>query len=204
MRNMLHRGEVGDVQGGSLKLHFRCWPREWQVQPWCAGRAHGGPLREVGTHFLFGILELFGHGSVARVCASVHFPDGPAGHLAEDTAEGILELTTGVRISLSVRTDLRDSTGDICQLEVQGSGGKLMLQNFTSLSMQSGSSECYQPVLQNVSYGRTECIDALLEAIKRADRDTPKLVTPKQGRNAARVLDAILESNGTWIQVVSN
>ena len=57
-------------------LHFRQWPRAWQTQPWCAQRAQGGPLREVGTHFFFGIHELFGHGSATRVKATVTYPDG--------------------------------------------------------------------------------------------------------------------------------
>ena len=62
------------------------WPREWQTKPWCAGRAQGGLLREVGTHFLFGLCELFGHGA-ARVRAAVNYPDGAGGERAEVAVE---------------------------------------------------------------------------------------------------------------------
>ena len=62
---------LGQVTSGSLELHFGRWPREWQQVAWCAGRAEGGPLREVGTHFLFGLQELFGSTCVKRVMAKV-------------------------------------------------------------------------------------------------------------------------------------
>ena len=43
-RLALTDGSLGKLQSGRLALHFRQWPREWQVQPWCAERAEGGPL----------------------------------------------------------------------------------------------------------------------------------------------------------------
>ena len=74
---------LGPLSSGRLALHFRQWPREWQKQPWCANRAEGGPLREVGTHFFFGLMELLGHGCVSRVRCTVIYKDGVDGVAAE-------------------------------------------------------------------------------------------------------------------------
>lgn len=41
---------IGALKSARLSMHYTMWPREWQIQPWCAARAEGGPLREVGTH----------------------------------------------------------------------------------------------------------------------------------------------------------
>jgi predicted dehydrogenase len=41
---------IGALKSAQLSMHYTMWPREWQIQPWCAARAEGGPLREVGTH----------------------------------------------------------------------------------------------------------------------------------------------------------
>lgn len=41
---------IGKLKSARLSMHYTMWPREWQLQPWCAARAEGGPLREVGTH----------------------------------------------------------------------------------------------------------------------------------------------------------
>ena len=76
-RLAIDEGAIGTLAGGHLSLHFVRWPREWQTVEWCAGRAQGGPLREVGTHQLFALCELFGCGT--RVRATVTYPDGATG-----------------------------------------------------------------------------------------------------------------------------
>ena len=102
--------QLGRITGARLTLAFKRWPREWQRQPWVAGRAEGGPLREVGTHFFFGLMELFGERCVGRVCAHVQYEDGEAagGRTAEVAANGVLTLGAeagwleGLEIALQV------------------------------------------------------------------------------------------------------
>ena len=200
-------GALGKLQSARLALHFRQWPREWQVQPWCAGRAEGGPLREVGTHFFFGLMELFGHGCVKRVQATVTYPDGAAGVAAESSAYGVLELQNGLSISLSVRTDLgaaeaaereaRGARGDVYELEVVGETGALMLEDFSNLKRTAPAADAGY-IVENGSYGRVECVQAL---VARNGDDIGVGVTARQGRNAQRLLDAILSSEGQWLDV---
>jgi predicted dehydrogenase len=68
--------------------------RRWtlQVQPWVANRGEGGALREVGTHFFFGMMELFGERCVDRVIANVEYKDGMEGTGAEVAASGTMRL----------------------------------------------------------------------------------------------------------------
>ena len=77
---------------------------------------------QVGTHFLFGLMELFGHGCVRRVQATVQYPDGPDGVEAEASAEGVIELHSGLCIALSVVTDLSHGP-DLYELELIGQSG---------------------------------------------------------------------------------
>ncbi|MFC4533606.1 Gfo/Idh/MocA family protein [Sphaerisporangium dianthi] len=50
----LRDGEAGTVLGVEMRFTFPQWPREFQQDAhWVAGRAQGGFLREVGSHFLF-------------------------------------------------------------------------------------------------------------------------------------------------------
>eukprot|EP00928_Gymnodinium_smaydae_P057866 TRINITY_DN41091_c0_g1_i1.p1 TRINITY_DN41091_c0_g1~~TRINITY_DN41091_c0_g1_i1.p1 ORF type:complete len:411 (-),score=49.12 TRINITY_DN41091_c0_g1_i1:121-1233(-) len=209
MKEDLTAHGIGKLQGGVLRLHFRAWPREWQQQPWCAGRADGGPLREVGTHFLFALLELFGHENIKRVRADVLYPDGPDGSKAEESVDGAFELAAGVfgsstpvQIELSVRTTaqlaLEAAGKDLYELEVFGDSGSLKLFDFTSLS--DGSAKI---LVDNAAYGRRECVDEVVSACANKDskNNRTSMVTARDGRNAQRLLDGLLASKGTWIPV---
>jgi hypothetical protein len=58
----------------------------------------GGALREVGTHFFFGLHEIFGHGCVVRVKATVDFPESGDG--AETGCTGLLEMQSGLIVQV--------------------------------------------------------------------------------------------------------
>lgn len=60
LRERVASGAIGRPLRVSLRFRFPRWPREWQDVAWLEGREQGGPLREVGSHFVFGTLELFG------------------------------------------------------------------------------------------------------------------------------------------------
>ena len=229
-------GSLGSLSSCRLTLAFKQWPRDWQVQPWVAGRAEGGILREVrkgqaqhcgsnaslfcradgsmvfqvGTHFFFGLMELFGERCVKRVRADVRFADGPGGDRGEVAATGTLQLgaeagaVAGLEIALDVRTDSK--AGDIYELELVGERGSLMLKDFSRLERTAPKRES---LVQPGSYGRVESVTTLVEAVRgdgearagRGESARGGLITARQGRNAQRVLDAVLASQGQWIDV---
>ena len=90
LRERVAAGDVGDPRRVSLDFRFPQWPREWQDVDWLRSREQGGPIREVGTHFLFGVRELFG--GIKRVSAEVQY-SGPAAY--EESVVGWFEAGGG-------------------------------------------------------------------------------------------------------------
>eukprot|EP00964_Phaeocystis_antarctica_P078875 scaffold49079_cov62-Phaeocystis_antarctica.AAC.2 len=218
-RLAVEEGALGPLQAAHISLHFAQWPRAWQTVPWCAGRAQGGPLREVGTHFLFGLCELLGHGAARRVRATVRYADGAGGAAAEIEVEGEIEMLDGLRVALSVRTDgsgLAADGDDHYELGVRGAEGALLLDGFTSLQ-RTAPSRRKATLVKGGGYGRKECVAALLAAVAAGEGSgagrgegggaegevlAAELITAREGRNAQRLVDAVTASGGEWIDVV--
>ncbi|QNE21581.1 Gfo/Idh/MocA family oxidoreductase [Kribbella qitaiheensis] len=77
-------GRVGDVLGVEIRLHFPVWPRPFQADAtWVAGRAQGGFVREVLSHFAYLTDRLLGP------LEPVHVQLGFGG-AGESTAYGLL------------------------------------------------------------------------------------------------------------------
>lgn len=171
-RLALHQGALGgEVESARLGLHFTQWPREWQRVAWCSSRAEGGPLREVGTHFIAAILELWGSECVRRVRADIVYDKREE---AETSVNGTVELWNGVPISLSVTTDgsVNGMSSDLYELELVGAGGSkaLLLDNFTTLRQVYPRK---RTIVRNGSYGRKECVANLVTAASsRGSRGT--------------------------------
>ena len=73
IRQALADGSMGDIAGADIRLHFGVWPRRWQANAtWLAGRAEGGFVREVATHFLYLAEALLGPARL--VSASTAYP----------------------------------------------------------------------------------------------------------------------------------
>ena len=191
MRTMIEDKSIGEVKSARMKLGFITWPRVWQRVPWCAEREQGGALREVGTHFFFGINELFGHGCVERCKCTVTYDDGHDGVMAETAANGILVLQSGIELELTLELGL---DRDVYELEVKGEKDTLLLDGFTTLRKEGEDDP-----LVKATYGRRECIESLVRAVK--GEDASDLISPRQARNAQRLLDAILSSHGEWIDI---
>ena len=53
-RSRIESGEMGDIVGADIVIHFSRWPRDWQATAdWLRFRDQGGYTREVFSHFLF-------------------------------------------------------------------------------------------------------------------------------------------------------
>ena len=218
MRARLPR--LGRLQGARLRLHFAQWPRPWQRQPWVAGRAQGGALREVGTHFFAAIHELFGRGCVTRVKADVRYPQpaADAADAAELACSATLELRppSGAPLPFDpfqLVLDVDAACGpslrhDVYSLSVRGEHGALELYDFCSLRACARDDGGAGDVLvADAPYGRAECVRELVAAARQlqrggaADERPADLVTPLDALHAQLLLDAILQSGGKWRDV---
>lgn len=55
------RGELGNLRAVEMNLRFPAWPREFQKHAaWLSGRAEGGYLREVFSHYVYLTQRLVG------------------------------------------------------------------------------------------------------------------------------------------------
>ncbi|MFG6196290.1 Gfo/Idh/MocA family protein [Nonomuraea sp. JJY05] len=90
----LQKGQIGTIRGIELRFTFPQWPRAFQESAgWVAGRAQGGFLREVASHYLFLTDRLLE--PLEPVHTHVTY-----GARAEDTAYGLF-LAGDVPVTLS-------------------------------------------------------------------------------------------------------
>jgi predicted dehydrogenase len=88
-------GRVGDVVGVEVRLTFPTWPRAFQAEAtWLAGRAQGGFVREVFSHFAYLTDRLIGP------LTPVHTRLDHRGDASETAAYGLLHAGE-VPVSLS-------------------------------------------------------------------------------------------------------
>jgi Predicted dehydrogenases and related proteins len=186
-------GGVGTVRRVELRFRFPEWPREWQDVEWLEGREQGGPIREVGTHFLFGVRELFG--PVERVTARVQY-DGPERHersvvggFTVDGVDGTLDLATGVAAS------------EENSLTVLGTEGRLTLREWHRLVADDGEGS-----ERVVNEDRTSTTRLLLDEFVTAidshaegsggETSDADLVSFEEATAVQRVVDGVFDSEG--------
>jgi hypothetical protein len=189
------------VRGGVIYFAM-CLSR---IFVFCILCCQGGPLEEVGTHWLFGILELFGHDSYRSVDCSISYPDGPDGQLCESHCRGAINLSCNgseqiVKVTIDSTSEEANKAGkDIYELQVVGSSGQsFTLYDFTKLRDQEGNDilaskvVCTEDGTAPGTYGRVECIEELVKAV-RGDVSA-NLVSPAQARNAQIMIEAMKKS----------
>ena len=95
IENRMYAGQLGDVVGVDVRVHFSQWPREWQTgaAAWLSYREQGGFAREVLSHWVYLSERLFGRAELVR--AAVRYPgDGLAEtHLVAVLQAGSVPMT---------------------------------------------------------------------------------------------------------------
>ena len=117
-----------------------------------------------------------------------------------------------------MRTDgsgLAADGDDHYELGVRGAQGALLLDSFTTLR-RTAPSRRKATLVKGGSYGRKECIAALLAAVAAGESGggeggrggsaegagaAAELITAREGRNAQRLVDAVIASDGEWVNV---
>ena len=188
LREAVAAGEVGEPRRVELRFRFPEWPREWQDVTWLESREQGGPLREVGTHFLFGVQELFG--PIEAVSADVGY-SGPEAY--EDDVVGTFRAD-GVRGTIDL----------LCDHEGEGANDITVVGDEASLSL----TEWYR-LVRNRGRGdeatlvdeRGDTVRALLTEFAGAvEGDGGDLVSFVEATRVQEVLDAIHASEGDRVR----
>ena len=188
LREAVAAGEVGDPRRVELRFRFPGWPREWQDVAWLESREQGGPLREVGTHFLFGVQELFG--PIERVSADVGY-SGPESY--EDDVVGTFRAD-GVRGTIDLLCDHEGEEEN--SVTVVGDEASLSLTDWHRLVRNRGR-EGEETLVDE----RGDTVRALLTEFATAvDGDGGDLVSLAEATRVQEVLDAIHASGGDRVR----
>lgn len=125
---MAASGQLGTIERAELTLRFRRWPREWQSSAtgWLASPEQGGFLREVGSHFLFLALRLFGPGAVEDV--SVEFGD-------EGTEKSLKALIRFGSTLLRIDAAVEGYLDDFNRFELLGSKRRVAITDWYRLDL---------------------------------------------------------------------
>ena len=184
LRELVADGAIGDPRRIELRFRFPQWPREWQDVAWLESREQGGPLREVGTHFLFGVRELFG--GVDSVTADV----GYAGPDAYENDAVATFRADGVRGTLDLLCDHQGDEENA--VTVVGDEGSLSLTAWHRLVRDRGR-ESERTLVDE----RGDTTAALLAEFAAAmDGDDGDLVSFGEATRVQRVLEAVHASDG--------
>ncbi|WP_224449265.1 Gfo/Idh/MocA family protein [Haloprofundus salilacus] len=196
MRERIRDGEIGRPKRINLDFRFPQWPREWQDVEWLRSREQGGPLREVGTHFLFGVQEIFG--SVDRLSAEVTYT-GPDAY--EESIVGYFEVDD-IHGTLDLLCDHRQPEEN--SITVVGSESALTLSEWHKLVERSGDSgggEERETTLNETREQTTlTLVDEFVTALDGGDGD---LVSFEEANRVQRVVDAVFASNGAQLTLDS-
>lgn len=183
----IDRGAIGDPKRIELRFRFPQWPREWQDVDWLRSQAQGGPLREVGTHFIFAVQELFG--GIDRVAADVEYsaPDryesSIVGYFTADGVPGTIDLLCDV--------DVEEENS----ISVTGETSILSFQEWHKL-IEHRRDSGRRILTERDGDTMTMLLD---EFVAELDGDGGDLVSFEEANSVQRVVDAIFESEGSQI-----
>jgi predicted dehydrogenase len=192
MRTRIRDGEIGRAKRVSLDFRFPRWPREWQDVDWLTSREQGGPLREIGTHFFFGVQEIFG--PIERVSAAVTYT-GPDRY--EESIAGYFEVD-GLYGTIDLVCDHSQSEEN--SITVLGDEAALSLTEWHRLIRNRG--EANEAVLNESTDSTTlALVDEFVTALDGGDGD---LVSFEEANRVQRVVDAVFASNGETVDLRSD
>ena len=206
LRERLAAGEIGEPRRVSLDFRFPQWPREWQDVDWLRSREQGGPIREVGTHFLFGVRELFG--GVDRVSTEVQYAgpnayeesvvgwfeaggvDSVAGADGGNRGGAVDRGGDPVHGTIDLLTDHEQPEENA--ITVTGTDGELTLTEWFRLTANPGTDAEEELCAQRESTTLT-LVDEFVTALAGGDGD---LVSFAEVTAVQRVVDAVFDSEG--------
>ncbi|MBI3709242.1 MAG: Gfo/Idh/MocA family oxidoreductase [Proteobacteria bacterium] len=125
-------GKLGDIAQVRVECSFAKWPRGWQpAGPWLSGRAQGGFVREVVSHFIFATRRLTGPLTIDS--ARVVYPAD--GRNAETAATAKL---SGGGIGVEIDGAIRGTADDSNLWTITGRQGALRMRDWYKLERLDG------------------------------------------------------------------
>lgn len=184
--------EIGEPKRVNLDFRFPQWPREWQDVSWLEGHEQGGPLREVGTHFLFGVQELFGPIDVVSAHVQFSAPGRYEESIAGTFAVDEPSMTGRDRIDGTIDLVCDHQQQAENSITVLGSDGELSLLEWYKLV-----ADRHEPDERVLNAERADTGLMLVdEFVSELDGGDGNLVSFAEAQEVQTVVDAIFASDG--------
>lgn len=167
-----------------IAFHFSQWPRIWQQEAagWLSGRAQGGFLREVFSHFAYLTQRLLGEGEVRT--ARVNYPSDPS--LAETYVQA--ELNCG-GLPVTVCGGVGGTAPDFNAWTLYGQARSLRLQDWGQLLVGDASGWSERQPDAREPFPLTHQLDALARTLA----GTPALPTLAEGLAVQEWVEGLLQ-----------
>lgn len=180
----IQKNDIGNIKRIEFKMHFPAWPREWQQNPWIAGREQGGFIREIMPHYIQLIHQVFGN--VKNVNVFIEYPENEA--LCETGVIARMELEDGTPILINGLSGIGEK--EEISFNVYGEKGVLSLSNWVTLTYSSlKEDECI------LVRGDREKSTPLIDEIVNAFAGKPAhLVTFEEGFQVQKILEKLLDN----------
>lgn len=184
IKEMLAKGELGDIRRIELSGLFPVWPRTWQQNDWIDTKEQGGFVREIFTHFIQLIQASFGQ--INNIQSFVEYPIDPL--KAENGLVAIGELENDVKVMFNGLTGVNQE--EAIKLTIYGTDGSAEMLNWRDLYINNSEAGrvLVTPEPVNATY---ELIDAFYNAM---DGKENNLVTFEDGYNTTKAVEMLLKS----------
>jgi len=166
----VREGNLGDIAGVDLRLHFADWPRPWQAHAqWLREREQGGFVREVVSHFVFLTERLLGPAEVMQAC--VRYPPGDT-KAAETYVTATLDCG-GVPVSISGQAG--GACPDVVEYTVLGAKASYQLHEWYRLRASNGGpwTEQLTEIVNPAHDAYTRQLDNLAAMLDGAEHTMP-------------------------------
>jgi predicted dehydrogenase len=183
LKSTFASGDFGKLKRVELKMHFPQWPRNWQQNPWIAGREQGGFIREITPHYIQLLQDFFGE--LTYVQSFIDYPSNP-----EDCEVGViakLELHDGTPLVIDGLSGI--GRNEEISFKLYGDEGTLALRNWGQLEGESLERSAYPiEIIDNEEHQ-----DLITEMIKAMEGKEARIISFKDGNNIQRVLEQVLQ-----------
>jgi len=182
LKSLLEEGFIGDLLRVEVKGYFTHWPRLWQQNDWIASREQGGFVREVFTHFVQMIQNLFGE--ITNITSFIEYPEDESmcetGIIAKANIKGSIPVLFNGFSNVGMKEDL--------SFTIYGTKGTISLVDWRELWISNKDIKPEKLELVNNDH----LVELLDEFFKAINGEKANLVTFKEGYEVQKVIEKLL------------
>lgn len=181
VEELLNQGFIGDLLRIEFQGHFTHWPRLWQQNDWISSREQGGFVREVVTHYIQMIQELFG--DIEDIKSFIEYPEDPKlseeSIIARGTVNGVPLLINGVT-NVGMEEEL--------SFIIYGNNGSIAIKNWAELWISNKDTP-----LERLEVKEDHHLVNLLDNVFKAiDGQKARIVDFEQGYKTHKIIEKLL------------